>query len=362
VVNGYAPLERSEPVGGEQARNLRLVTLCGSIKPLFSGTDDFHENLVEVLRRKQVDARPVDLKQWGLAQVPELLRRVAAERPDAILMQYPTDAFSAALGPHAFSALQRQAPLVVTLHEFAAANPIRRASVGVLLARCAAVIATAETERRSLVAWFPWLKARSCVIPIGANFPGREWRPSEPPIVVYFGQIRPEKGLEEFIACKDVLATRFPSAKFVVAGSRVPKFASYYQTIEIEARNRGIDVLGEMAPERVPDFLRTATVAMLPYPSGASFRRGSLLAAVACGVPIVTLRGSETPPEIIGLLEPASTRDELVAQAAACLSDRAKRDAAHDRSRQLAALVSWDGIGNRYVEVLRGLIKRRLSL
>jgi glycosyltransferase involved in cell wall biosynthesis len=270
-VNGYASLERSESVGGEQARNLRLVTLCGSIKPLFSGTDDFHENLVEVLRRKQVDARPVDLKQWRVAQVPELLRRVAAERPDAILMQYPTDAFSAALGPHVFSALQRQAPLVVTLHEFAAANPIRRASVGVLLARCAAVVATAETERRSLVAWFPWLKARSCVIPIGGNFPGREWRPSEPPIVVYFGQIRPEKGLEEFIACKDVLAAQFPSAKFVVAGSRVPKFASYYQTIEIEARNRGIDVLGEMAPERVPDFLRTPRSRCCPtHPARAS--------------------------------------------------------------------------------------------
>jgi glycosyltransferase involved in cell wall biosynthesis len=350
-----------ERVGGEQAQNLRLVTLCGSIKPLFSGTDDFHENLVEVLRRKQVDARPVDLKQWGLAQVPELLRQVAAERPDAILLQYPTDAFSAALGPHAFSVLQRLAPLVVTMHEFAAANPIRRASVGLLLARSAAVIATAETELRSLVAWFPWLKARSCVIPIGANFPGREWRPSEPPIVAYFGQIRPEKGLEEFIACRDVLATRFPGVKFVVAGSRVPKFASYYQTIEAEARNRGIDLLGEMASDKVPDFLRTATVALLPYPSGASFRRGSLLAAAACGVPIVTLRGSETPPEITGLLEPVSSRDELVAQAVACLSDRAKREAAHDRSRQLAALVSWDRIGDRYIEVLRDLTKRRLS-
>jgi glycosyltransferase involved in cell wall biosynthesis len=158
-----------------------------------------------------------------------------------------------------------------------------------------------------------------------------------------------------------VLAMQFPGVKFVVAGSRVPKFASYYQTIEAEARNRGIDLLGEMASDQVPDFLRTATVALLPYPSGASFRRGSLLAPAACGVPIVSLRGSETPPEIMGLLEPVSSRDELVAQAAAYLSDRAKREAAHEKSRQLAALVSWDCIGGRYVEVLRDLTKRRLS-
>jgi glycosyltransferase involved in cell wall biosynthesis len=207
----------------------------------------------------------------------------------------------------------------------------------------------------------PWLEPRSCVIPIGANFPGREWRPSEPALIVYFGQIRPEKGLEEFFACKDALGARFAGAKFVIAGSRVPKFASYYQTAESEARKRGIDLLGEIPPDQVPDFLRTATVALLPYPSGASFRRGSLLAAAACGVPIATLRGAETPAEITRLLEPATSRDELLAQVAACLSDSAKRDAAHDRSRQLAALVSWDAIADRYVELLSRLAARRLS-
>ncbi len=174
---------------------IRVVSLCGSIKPLFSGTDDFHDNLVAVLRTRDMDVRPVDLGQWGLAQVPALLRKVAAEQPDLILMQYPTDAFSMALGPHVFSALQRLAPLVVTLHEFAAANPVRRASLSVLLARAAAVIATSEAERTSLLSWYPWLKTRSQVIPIGANFPARDWQPREPPFVVYFGQIRPEKGL-----------------------------------------------------------------------------------------------------------------------------------------------------------------------
>jgi glycosyltransferase involved in cell wall biosynthesis len=359
VVNNHAPFQMSEPFGQERDQTLRLVTLCGSIKPLFSGTDDFHETLVAVLRRRQVDARTVVLKRWGLAQVPELLRQTSSERPDAILMQYPTDAFGAALGPHAFSALQRQAPLIVTLHEFTATNPIRRASLILLLARSAAVITTAETERRSLVSWCPWLEHRTCVIPIAANFPGREWRPSDRPLVVYFGQIRPEKGLEEFIACQDALAPRFSNAKFVIAGSRVPRFASYYRTIEKEVRMRDIELLCEMLPDNVPDFLRTATVALLPFPSGASFRRGSLLAAAVCGVPIVTLRGAETPTEMARLLEPSTSRDGLVAQVATYLSDSAARNVAHDRSRQLAALVSWDAIADRYLELISRLTAGR---
>jgi glycosyltransferase involved in cell wall biosynthesis len=359
VVNHNAPLQMPNPFKRKRDRTFRLVTLCGSIKPLFSGTDDFHETLVAVLRRRQVDARPVDLKRWGLAEVPELLRRISFERPDAILLQYPTDAFGAALGPHAFSALQRQAPLVVTLHEFMAANPIRRASLILLLARSAAVITTTETERRSLLSWYPWLEHRTCVIPIGANFPGREWCPSERPLVVYFGQIRPEKGLEEFIACRDALAPQFSNVMFAIAGSRVPRFASYYEMIENEVRMRGISLVSEMPPDRVPEFLRAATVALLPFPSGASFRRGSLLAAAVCGVPIVTLMGAETPAEMARLLEPSTSQQGLVAQLRTYLSDSEARNVAHDRSRQLAALVSWDAIADRYLALFSRLPARR---
>ena len=359
-MNDGTPLRMLDAETGRRERRLRLVSLCGSIKPLFSGTDDYHEHLLAVLLREGVDARAVDVKRWGLSGIGELRRQVARERPDAILMQYPTDAFGAALGPHAFAALQRQAPLVVTLHEFVAANPVRRASLGVLLARAAAVIMTAETERTALLSWFPWLRRRTCVIPIGANFPGREWAPAQPPLVVYFGQIRPEKGLEEFLGCVDALAPRFPDAKFVIAGSRVPKFAGYHRTIEAEAGKRGIDVVGEMRPDQVSDFLRSATVALLPYPSGASFRRGSLLAAAVCGVPIVTLRGAETPAEMVSLLDPGMSRDDLIAQAARCLSDRAARDLAHQGSRGLGALVSWEAIGDRYVELLSRLVAERL--
>jgi glycosyltransferase involved in cell wall biosynthesis len=360
-VNDYPSLQALDRVIGEREQRLRVVTLCGSIKPLFSGTDDFHETLVEALKQKQVEVRPVELKRWGLAQVPELLRQVASQRPNAILMQYPTDAFGAALGPHAFAALQHQAPLVVTLHEFAAAHPVRRVSLSCLLARSAAVITTAEAERESLLSWFPWLRRRSCVIPIGTSFPGREWQPSERPLVVYFGQIRPEKGLEEYIACQDALRTRFPNAQFVIAGSRVPKFAPYYQTIETEARARGIEMVGELPPDQVPDFLRTATVALLPYPTGASYRRSTLLAAAVCGVPIVTLLGAETPAEMARLLRPSASLGGLIAQTATYLSDRVEQNAAHERSRALAAALSWGAIADRYVGLLDRVAAPRLQ-
>jgi glycosyltransferase involved in cell wall biosynthesis len=338
---------------------MRVVSLCGSIKPLYSGTDDFHDNLVAILRARDLDVRPVDLGRWGVARIPALLRQVAAERPDLILMQYPTDAFSAALGPHGFSVLQRLAPLVVTLHEFAAANPVRRASLSVLLARAAAVIATSAAEQTSLLSWYPWLKTRCHIIPIGANFPARDWQPRLPPLIAYFGQIRPEKGLESFIACQALLASRFPAADFAIIGSRVPKFGSYYEAIAAAANRQNIRLLGEMPPDAVTDCLRTATIALLPFPSGASLRRGSLLAAAVCGVPIVTLRGVDTPDELAELLRPAGSHDALVTQAALYLSDGDARRDAHDRSLALAARVSWNTIGDAYASLFTELAPGR---
>jgi glycosyltransferase involved in cell wall biosynthesis len=342
-------------------KSMRVVTLCGSIKPLFSGTDDFNDILIRRLRAKGVDARPIEMPRWGLAQVPKLLQRVAAERPDVILMQYPTDGFRASLGPHAFSALQRHAPLVVTLHEVAATHPIRRISLSVLLARSVAVVTTAEEERNALLTWYPWLRHRTCMIPIAANIHGLAWQPSPRSVVVYFGQIRPEKGIEEFIACHDIVAPRFPKVEFIIAGSRVPKFQAYHKAIQAETHGRGIHLRGELHPDQVAEFLRTATVALLPFPSGASWRRGSLLAAAACGVPIVTLHGDDTPPDIANLLSTACSRDELVSQLTDCLSNPAEREAAHERSCRLAALVSWDAVSDRYLELLGRLAAQRYS-
>jgi glycosyltransferase involved in cell wall biosynthesis len=332
----------------------RLVTLCGSIKPLYSGQDDFHDRLNTELAARGIAISPVDIGRWGVQHVPTLLQQVAAQRPDAILMQYPTDAFNKALGPHFFATVQRLAPFYVTLHEFALANALRRLSTAVLIARARGVIMTAETEQRALTRWYPWSRRKTHIIPIGANFPGLPWQPIDPPIVACFGQIRPEKGIEEFIAICKAIVARHPQVRFVLVGSQVPKFADYYRHIANEAQQQGIAVQSALATEDVPAFLRTVTVAVLPFPSGASFRRGSLLAAMACGVPIVTLQGDETPNDMVKLLQPGQTADDCARQLNRYLDNPTERQAAHRASCQVAETVSWPYIGAQYHQLLFG--------
>lgn len=330
----------------------RVVGLCGSIRPLYSGTDDYADMLYDALRSRGADLRSVDTGRWGLTGVPGLLRAVRQEAPDVILMQYPTDAFGRRLGTPAWSLLQHCAPLIVTLHEFTATHPMRRLAVGALLARARRVVATAEREAQGLVRWYPWLQDRIRIVPIGANIPPRHWTPQAPPQVVYFGQVRPNKGIEDFLVCRDRLAVDFPQTTFRILGSPVPQFADYHRKMIAAAGERHVEVTSGLDAAEIADALAAATVVVLPIPGGASFRRGSLLAAAVCGVPIVTTAGPDTPPDLVAALPLAYTPDDVVSMAARYLSDPTARTHAHRQSAALGRKVGWDQIARLYCQII----------
>jgi glycosyltransferase involved in cell wall biosynthesis len=333
----------------------RVAMLCGSVKPLFGGVDDYNEILTAMLCRNGIDAVPVDIGNWHISQLPRLLREVAAVRPDAILMQYPTEAFRHSLLPQAFATVQTIAPLILTLHEFVFSHVLRRAAVGALVLRAASVVTTAETEAQALQRWYPWVRRRLRIIPIASNIPGRAWQPDPVPRVVSFGQIRPAKGLEEFLACHDALQPRFPGVRFVMIGSMVPQWAAYFAHMRAQCENRGIALLSGLSDVEVARELSHATLAVLPIEGGASLRRGSVLAASVCGLPIAALTGADTPAALRAILPQADTLSQLIEQSAEILTDQGARQAAHERSVRIAALVGWDRIAARFVEVIDGL-------
>lgn len=344
---------------GATLPGFRLVTLCGSIAPLFSGTDDYHHTVSDGLAARGMELVPVDIGNWSLRRIGALAGLVRAARPDAILMQYPTDAFGRSLMLPLFGLLQQVAPLVVTLHEFTAAHPLRKAAVGALLLRASAIITTAQKEADGISAWYPWLRSRNRIIPVGPNTPPRDWQPSAASSVVYFGQIRPEKGIEEFLACHDRLAPRFPGARFTVAGSSVPLFATYADRMREEFAQRGVTFAEGLDSSAIADLLSGAWAALLPFPDGASFRRSSLLAAACSGTPLVTVTGPDTPPDLASLLAPASnTVDDLAAVTERFLSDPEARMEAHRRSQAISAMVGWDAIVDQYLAIFRGLSRR----
>ncbi|RYY05191.1 MAG: hypothetical protein EON55_28075, partial [Alphaproteobacteria bacterium] len=136
----------------------RLVTLCGSAGGMHDAMRDSQDLLEPVFEARGIQVCPVDLGDWSAGAVPKLVEEIRRQRPDGILMQYPTGAFGRSLGPVFLSLLHHVAPTMVMLHEFAAAHVIRKAAVGALLLRVDRIGITAERERKQLSTVYPWLR------------------------------------------------------------------------------------------------------------------------------------------------------------------------------------------------------------
>lgn len=340
---------------GTDLAGFRLVTLCGSAGGMHDAMRDSQDLLEPVFTQRGIDVRPVDLGDWSAGAVSKLVAEIERQQPDGILMQYPTGAFGRSLGPVLLSLRHHLAPTMVMLHEFAAAHIVRKVAVGALLLRADRIGITAERERKYLTTAYPWLRGRIRDVPIASNIPGRTWAPAAPPTVTYFGQIRPNKGIEEFVEVQRRIAADVPDVTFVIAGAVVPQHADYADALQKTAAAAGIVIAANLSIEQVADRLAASTVALMPFPEGASFRRGSMFAAAACGTPIATTIGVDTPPELLPYLMPAHTVDDVAALTLQLLRDPAARTAAHEQSSTLSTKFGWEQTADRYCDVFREL-------
>jgi len=331
--------------------NIRLVTLVGAGAAMADAMRDSQEILEKRFIERGIDVRPIDLGDWSLAAVPAILRAISSEKPDVLLMQYPTGGFGASLGPIGVGALQRIAPLVVMLHEFTAAHPLRKLAIGALLARATLIGLAGDREAAYLRRLYPWVRNRLRHIPIASNLPRRSWSPTVPPRVTYFGQLRPEKGLETFFACQSIVAAAIPEVEFLIIGATVPKYVEYSRAVRAQAQAQNVRLLHGPEAGAAADALSQSSVALLPFPDGASFRRGTLFAAVGCGVPLVTNVGRDTPSQLLPFLEPAGDVASLCALTLRYLRDERSRTEASARSLRLSDLFGWDKTVTHYLRV-----------
>jgi glycosyltransferase involved in cell wall biosynthesis len=282
-------------------------------------------------------------------------------------IQYQTGAF----GQHPAICLlpywiKRSVPnppkIVVTAHDlllpylFPKAGPLRNWVTYRLLADADAVIVTNQEDEIRLreggdppaATELPIYRGRALPpdaqirrIPIGSNIavappPGytrAAWRarlgvaPHET-LVAYFGLISPTKGLDTLVqALEQLPATRL----LVIGGDAItPQDQAYAAQVRNSIVTAGLSVrvtmTGHCGAEEVSAHLLAADLAALPFTDGASFRRGSLLATLAHGLPTITT----TPPN-------QAAPDQLVDGRSVLLTAPSNPTALADAIRRLAA-------------------------
>ena len=226
--------------------------------------------------------------------------------------------------------------------------------------RVAKCIFTVPVEK---VGWLPPCDGKSAFVPIGANIPERLYRRSGPGsleqqrTVIVFGVTGAPRTAGEVEEIADVMGEAgksFPVLRLVVIGRGSIEARG---NIETALAGSGVEIVvrGVLPAEEVADELVKAH-ALLFVRGAITLQRGSAIAGVACGLPIVGYRvggGGDALDEAGIEWSPWRDRQSLLRALVRVLSDSALWAELHERSLQAQQNhFSWTRIANRFSEIL----------
>jgi glycosyltransferase involved in cell wall biosynthesis len=332
------------------------------------------------------------IKRWSFASLFQLRALAKTWQLDVLNLQYQAAAYGLSAPIHflprvcGWQLFDSPAPTpktVVTFHDlripylFPKAGPWRKAAVTYLARSAAGVIATdpadeAELQQRGI--------ERVAQIPIGSNitptppagYDRAVWRAqigvgAQEFLLGYFGFLNASKGGDTLLAALARLAATGAPLKLALIGGRTGTSdatnAVFGEKLDAFVAEQGLTdrILrtGFVEAAEVSAYLLACDALVLPYRDGVSFRRGSLMAALAHGcavistqpaMPLPAIRDGENmrlvPPDAPALL--AEAISELMLS-----PDRRVRLA--QGARDLSALFTWDKIAERTLEFYRSL-------
>jgi glycosyltransferase involved in cell wall biosynthesis len=382
---------------------MRVFLVSGEYPPLQGGVGDFTHELGKALHDLGVDVHVVTsaacadhgtalqvhpvVQRWSWGCWGTIARFVDRFRPAAVNLQYQ----AAAYGMHpAVNFLPRrlQVPVIATFHDlkvpylFPKAGPLRAWVVRELARASAAAITTNPEDTAQAARFLPEHRLRE--IPIGSNIepspsPGYDrdaWRARwgagpDTLLLCYFGFLNESKGGEILVRTLAELTRKETGAsppRLLMVGGQIgssdPTNIAYLERVKKNVIDLGVadqvQWTGYLPDAEVSASLLAADVCVLPYRDGASFRRGSFMAALAHGLPIVTTHPRVPLPGLVNgrnvLLVPP---DDAVATAEAVVrlwTAPDLRSALGDGARQLARRFTWDRIGDQTLTLLQEVV------
>ncbi len=380
ITGEYSPMQGGV---GDYTRELALaLSAFGSEVHVFTrGAEQRDENRIVKVHRL-----PGRWRWSTLWHVSSLVRSLS---PDVVHIQYQTAAYgmhpSIHLLPRWLRFTARSPALAVTYHDllvpylFPKAGPIRWQAVLELARSSDVSVTTNPADYRRLTSALPG--ARVFEIPIGSNiFPAPPagfqrdvWRAShgysgDECLLVHFGFLNASKGGEVLVKTLVKLSEERHNVRLLMLGGKVgssdPTNVDSVRRVEEMMEDTGVSGLvrwtGFLPSDLVSAWLLASDVALMPYQDGVSFRRGSFMATLAHGLPVVTTYPEVPYRELVhgenvflvprGDAEAAANAVEEI-----CRSPEARRRLS-DGARKLADSFSWDRIARMHLETYASVV------
>jgi glycosyltransferase involved in cell wall biosynthesis len=328
---------------------MRIGLVTGDSVEGTCGVRDYTHTLAAALERHGVVTEIVTSRQWGVRDLSRIRDQLRAFSADITHVQYPSTTYGMSLAPHAIAALA--SPSAVTVHEVRQAHPLRKASLLPLASVSQIVVFTSTIERTELRRLAPWIKNKSCVVPIGSMIPVGRSKDERVRRIVFFGLVTPEKGLDDVLELARLVARSGTDVRVTILGNVPEKFRDYHAELVARCVGLPVDWMTKLDGAEIADVLAETAVAYLPYPDGASERRGSLLAALTNGVATISTSGPFTTDALVGAIALADEPARAWEVAQRLLDTPDSLAELGRRGQAYAARFDWNAIAERHVEL-----------
>lgn len=340
--------------------------------------------LKEPLEREWGLLHPV-ARRWSWSDVSRVAEVAKRYDLNVLNVQYQAAAFNMRvpainLAPWRLKGL---ATTVVTFHDlrvpylFPKAGRLRTFVVRLAAKTSHGIIVTNNADRETVAGW-TLDKTKVIEIPIGSNIAVhsvtsevvRDARRAlglsdEAFLLGYFGFLNPSKGADLLVKALEQLEW---NVHLVFIGGRTGSSdrqtnEQFVAQVDREMERGGLSdrvhLTGFLPDKEASTYLQAADLMVLPYRDGASLRRGTLMAALAHGRPVISTKPETTVPELdhgknIWLVERNHTQ-ALAEAIKKVRHDAALRVKLAAGAKRLSREFSWDAIAARTISFYEDL-------
>ena len=297
-----------------------------------------------------------------------------AARIDVTCLQHEYGIFGGAAGSDIVLLLSRlNMPVVTTLHTvLTQPTPQQRDVMRKIIDVSAAVVVMSEKGREVLLSAHPEAAGKIDMIPHG--IPDRPFLDthaakakfgfSGKTVILTFGLLSPNKGIETVIDAMPGIIASSPSAVYVVLGATHPNLLrdqgeDYRERLMLRARELGIDdrvvFLNQFVEQAtLLDYISMCDVYVTPYLNEAQMTSGTLAYSFGLGKAVVSTpywHAKELLSEGRGILVPFGDSKAIGNEIAGLLADDARRNSMRGRAYAASRSMTWARTAESYLTV-----------
>jgi glycosyltransferase involved in cell wall biosynthesis len=305
-----------------------------------------------------------------------------SQRFDVVSLQHEFGIFGGEAGEHILALLSRlRMPLVTTFHTVLARPKVaQRAVMSRIIALSSKVVVMAEKGRELLLSVYGVPPEKIEVIAHGipdAAFVEPDTTKAElgfagQPVILTFGLLSPNKGIEVMIDAMPCILESSPNAVYIVLGATHPNLVrdqgeEYRASLQDRARDLGIEEHVVFLDQFVDlatllKFITMCDVYVTPYLTEAQMTSGTLAYSFGLGKAVVSTpywHAQELLADGRGVLVPFGAVNAIGQEVADLLSDDTRRNAMRRQAYASSRSMTWAMTAKRYLAVFHSVRQKQ---